>query len=210
MRLRIILLILLISSNCFAVTEFVSTVNWASEDYNTLTLWEDATDENLTAADILVFSHSGKNGTIPVGGEVKECTPGGAEGDAQGKLVAWTSTQILLKEISGTWDSGNLAVYDDDCGDETNYVTLTSAGDTPICTASCYDDDGVLPDNVFVSGATTDSTHYRKITAPEGERHNGKINNRIFYQHPTPIIVVATSGANRSITCIRNSYIISF
>ncbi len=41
-----------------------------------------------------------------------------------------------------------------------------------IRTAECYDDNGVITTGTSISGSTTSSAYYMKVTAPEGERHN--------------------------------------
>jgi len=48
---------------------------------------------------------------------------------------------------------------------------------TQIRTAELYDDDGDLDDGVSMSGATTSSSYYMKITAPSAERHDGTANS---------------------------------
>lgn len=65
-----------------------------------------------------------------------------------------------------------------------NYNTLTlweddKDGDlvtaTTIQEADCYDDDGTLDDKFTIDGSTTSTSYYMDITAPEGERHPGKM-----------------------------------
>ena len=64
------------------------------------------------------------------------------------------------------------AATDDNC------VAGFGAGDysdpcSPV--GDCYDD-GDFTDNVTIAGATTDATHYRRLTVHDGERHDGTNN----------------------------------
>ncbi len=44
---------------------------------------------------------------------------------------------------------------------------------------ACYDDAASFDASFVVSGATTDSTHFRRIYAPDGQRHDGTENNGV-------------------------------
>ena len=147
------------------VTEFVSTINTSGEDYNTITLWEDAMDNagDITAADVKVFSHAGITGAITDGSAVT-----GQSSGATGTVIHATATQILIDAISGTFNNGEEVQVSPG-----NYVNITDTGNSPIITAHLYNDDGTLTENVVIDGLTTSSTNYWKITAPVAERHNG-------------------------------------
>ncbi|MFH1226180.1 MAG: DUF2341 domain-containing protein [bacterium] len=85
------------------------------------------------------------------------------------------------------------------CGGVEHYINLTTwevgternlVAAQVIETAYGHDDDGPLDDNnITISGAIVNSTYYRKITAPVGERHNGIVDNSAspvgFTLHPT-------------------------
>lgn len=149
-----------------SVTEFESTINQPGEDYNTITLWEDAMDEagDLTASDVLVFSHGGIDGTIDDGENVI-----GATSSATGVAIHATSSQILIDQVSGSFRSSEDVVAVDSSGT----VTLSNAGDTPILTAVLYSADGTLTENVTIDGLTTSATNYIKITTALTSRHAG-------------------------------------
>lgn len=71
----------------------------------------------------------------------------------------------------GTEDYNTLTLWEADTD-----VDITGVGSDTLVIANCYDDDGVLDDkDIDLNGATTNATNYRKITAPVGERHNGKV-----------------------------------
>lgn len=87
----------------------------------------------------------------------------------------------VTEEISCVNGSSNAA-----CNGVEDYNTLTLwESDTDndltasqvIALAYCHDDDGVLYETPQIAGATTNSTYYRKITAPYSERHNGIVDN---------------------------------
>ena len=65
-----------------------------------------------------------------------------------------------------------------------------------------YDDDGPLDDKVSIVGATTNATYYRQVTAPVGERHNGKVDNSVtpvgFTLDPSTTGAVVTIGETQS------------
>ena len=148
-----------------AVTEFVSTINTPGEDYNTITLWEDAMDNavDITTADIKVFSHAGITGTISDGSAVT-----GQSSGATGTVIHATASQILIDAISGTFNNGEEVQVSPG-----NYVNITDTGNSPIITAHLYNDDGVITELVDIDGLVTSATNYWKITAPLAERHNG-------------------------------------
>lgn len=103
-----------------AFAEVISTINKTGEDYDTLTLWEDAKD---------------------------------------GDLVTETRQE----------------------------------------TAECYDDDGVLTDNVTIDGSTTNSSYYMKIYTPTAERHDGKWNTSRF-------ILQSSTGWSQGVFYILDEY----
>jgi hypothetical protein len=171
----LLLAMMLLTVNAHAATEFISKINCGTdscsgaEDYANIADWEDAMDNvgDLTASDVLVFSISSETGTVNDGDAVTGDTSG-----ATGTVIHVNEAQdqVLIDAISGTFLSGeNVEV------DVSNYVVLSDAGDSAIVTAEIYDDDGDInrSSNLEISGMTTSSTNYLKITVPVGERHNG-------------------------------------
>lgn len=172
--MRLLLILLLLNNFAFAVTEFSVEVNCPEEDYNTLALSEDATDINLTSALTVTF-YGTRTGTIPDLGTVTQYRDGAATG-MTGTVAHCKSGQILLYGItSGTgYQAG-----DEWRIDASNYFTYSSGVDSARITINIHADDGILElsGTFTANGATTDSTHYRKISVPESDRHNGLINN---------------------------------
>ncbi|MCD4781715.1 MAG: hypothetical protein K8S27_14395, partial [Candidatus Omnitrophica bacterium] len=157
-----------------ATTEFISTVgNGGSEDYNTVTLWEDAIDDagNLTAADILVFSHGGVMGTVGDGASVT-----GQTSSATGTVIHATATQILIDGISGTFQSGEVVLVS-----MGNRVTISDAGDDPIVVAELYNDDGTFTENVTINDLITDASNYMIIRAATSEHHDGTAGSGVVF-----------------------------
>ena len=110
--------------------------------------------------------------------------------------MAWPDggTNEVTKTIGATGrNHSTIAAWEAD----TNYncVTGWGAGDysspcSPV--GDCYDD-ADFNEEVFISGATTDSTHYRRLTAHVGERHNGTSGAGVWLVtvHPRDKYVVA-------------------
>lgn len=196
-KLLITLLISLFSSlNAYAVTDFVNVINIAaSEDYNTLALWEAAMDNagDITNANCKVFSHGGITGAMPDAGTVTGQTSG-----ATATIIHTTTTQVLLDTISGTFQSG-----EDVCDDSptcANKVTISSAGDGANIVAHVYNDDGDLTGQTTLDGLTTSATQHWEITSPSTERHTGIVN--------TGATIAATTMA--ALTNLDGSTIISW
>ena len=80
---------------------------------------------------------------------------------------AWAETVSTINKTGE--DYNTLALWEDD--KDGDLVT-----DTRQETAECYDDDGEMTTSGFIiiDGSTTNSSYYMKITAPVGERHDGK------------------------------------
>src|SRR4030042_1033944 len=112
-------------------TEFINKLRASGDDYSLIQTWCDAVKADLTSAATKVFSHGGIVGSMPDGAAVT-----GANSGATGTLCHATSGQVLIKTISGTFQSGE-QVYKD-AG--TNYVTISSAGDSAICVLECFND----------------------------------------------------------------------
>ena len=157
-----------ISSVSFAATEFVSSIMQSGGDYNTLNSWNTAMTSggiDLTTSTTKVFSHSGIVGTIADGSMVN-----GVTSNATGTVVHVTATQILLKNIIGTFQSGEQLRRI-----AGNYVTSTDAGTSTILTAK-IDGAWTTPDTtaVTIQNATTSATNYIRIYTTTAARHSGK------------------------------------
>jgi hypothetical protein len=139
-----------------AATEFVCTIKNSGGDYSTLGGWQSSNQCDLTASGTKVFSHQGIIGTINDGDSVT-----GQSSGATGTATHVTSTQILIKGISGTFQAGE-RVYKTDNQD---YVVISNAGDSAIAVAQCYND---LTENATITGWTTNSANYIKIITADG------------------------------------------
>lgn len=154
------------NTNWTFTKEFISTIRATGGDYTTLSGWESAIQSDLTAATTKVFSHSGITGTIADNSSVTGATSG-----ATGTAVHTTSTQILIKSISGTFQSGEQIRVD-----VSNYVTSSDAGNGAIAVAECYNDwPNALNDSITLSGWTTDADNFILVIAPDGQSHDGKL-----------------------------------
>lgn len=145
----------------------------AVEDYNTLTLWEDAIDDagNLTDGTVATGAWDAQSGTIADGADVT-WNAGADDGTLIHMTDAGASGTFLVKgDDSG--DIDNLA--DDDVIDDGggNTITVNGAPDSAIVVAECYDDDGDLDDRFTIVGTTQNATNYIIVTTPDGERHDG-------------------------------------
>jgi len=152
-----------------AATEFVAIVdtgNGSGTDYTSLNAWETGVQTNLTAAATLVFAGT-KTGTMADNASVTGATSG-----ATATIVHATATQILLENISGTFQSGEQIRVDG-----SNYFTTSNAGDSAIAIAKCRASTKAADTTaVSIDGWTTSATNYIKVwTDPtEGYRHQGK------------------------------------
>lgn len=176
--LLIRLLLLLTLSNpsiAFAATEFISYINCGTstcsgsgeEDYGSISTWESATDENLTNGTRKCGSWDTKvNSTIADGNAI---TWGAGTGFLihQSDHAGTSLDQYMINVTSGTLSD------DDVITSGSNTFTINGSPDSCVVIAYVYDDDGDITSQANISGATTNSTNYRKITVPPGERHDG-------------------------------------
>jgi len=195
------------NTNLTVTKEFISTIRATDGDYTTLSAWEAAINCDLTAATTKVFSHSGITGVIP-----DNTTVTGATSGATGTAVHATATQILIKDITGTFQSGEQVQVDG-----SNYLTISDDGYGAIATAHPYNDwPSGLDDYVTIDGWTTDSTHFVNVYVPKSEKHKGKagtgfylkntasayaINIEEYYTHLTGIEI-----ANNPATALQASF----
>ncbi len=155
-----------------AATEFVTTIKESGGDFSSLASWESTIsagdDMDLTATTTKVFSHSGITGTITASTTVTGATSG-----ATGVAVFATANQILIKNIVGTFQSGEQVQVD-----SLNYVTISDSGDSPIAVAK-IDGAWTNPDTtaVTINGWITSATNFIKIYTTATARHNGKWDN---------------------------------
>lgn len=152
-------------------TAFVSTVEPSGGDYTSLAtastgaLAKLACD--LTSAATKVFSISAKTNPTIADGDAVTGNTSGATGTCVHVNVA--GTQILIKSISGTFQSGETVKKSSDAGVT---VTLSNAGDSAIVKIVC----GNVADtaNRFDANSvyTTSTTNYLWVTA--STNHGGK------------------------------------
>jgi hypothetical protein len=156
------------------IVEFVAIVDpdsGAGTDFSSLFAWEAATQVDLIATNTMVFSISSASGTLQINGNVTGATSG-----ATASSTYHTATQMMMYNISGTFQNGE-RVYITGQASTTYYVDLSNTGNPVIAVASVRSTDGTADTAaVTISGWTTDATHYIKIwTDPTtGARHNGK------------------------------------
>jgi len=164
------------NTNLTVTKEFICTIRAAGGDYSTLSAWEAAVQTDLTAATTKVFSHSGLVGIIPDASTVEGLTSG-----ATGTAIHVTDTQILIEDITGTFQSGEQVRIDG-----SNYVVIRDAGYGAIATARPYNDwPSGLNDQVTIDSWTTGVTNFVDIYVPRGVRHNGKWDASKFWMYST-------------------------
>lgn len=179
------------NTNWTFTREFISTIRATGGDYTTLTAWEAAVQCDLTAATTKVFTHGGITGTIADNTAVTGATSG-----ATGTAVHATATQILIKSISGTFQSGEQIRVD-----VSNYVTSSDTGYSPIAVAEGYNDwPTSLNDSVTIAGWTTDADNFVMVVIPESQSHRGKLKDDVssyyrgFTLNPSAQVVPFTTS----------------
>ena len=150
-------------------TQFTSTVKPSGGDYTSLNNAVTGLANDITAADIKVFSISASTTPTIAAGDTVLGQSSGATGVCV--LVNATKTQILIKTIAvASFLYGE--IVQKTAVPATN-VTLSNTGDSPIIGIECYS----MLDTTIVSNIglyTTSSTNYLYIYTPKSERHNGK------------------------------------
>lgn len=144
--------------------EFVATVAQSGGDYSTLSSWEAGNQTDLTANATRVFSHGGKTGTIADNASVT-----GLTSSATATVVHATTTQILLENISGTFQSGEVVQVS-----AGNNVTLSNNGNPPSAVAK-IDNAWSSADSTatVIDGWVTKLDNYIKIYTASAARHRG-------------------------------------
>ncbi|MFA5813960.1 MAG: right-handed parallel beta-helix repeat-containing protein, partial [Patescibacteria group bacterium] len=165
-----------VAKTAYGATEFTSIIdpdNGAGTDYTSLSAWEAAVQSDLSTSTTKVFSVSSSTGAM-----ADLVTVRGETSNATGTLKhrASSTGQILLTGIVGTFQNGE-KVYINGGSTSTNFVILSTAGDSAIAVASVRSTSGSADVTaVTIDGWTTSATNYIKIwTDPSlGNRHNGK------------------------------------
>ena len=149
-------------------TQFTATVKPSGGDYTSLNDAGTGLANDITAADIKVFSISAySTPTIAAGDTVL-----GQSSLATGVcvLVNTSRTQILIKTIAvSSFQNGEVVQKTTDANVR---VTLSNTGDSPIIGIECYSMSDTTP--VRLNGYTLSSTNYIYIYTPISERHQGK------------------------------------
>jgi len=148
-------------------TEFIATVKSSGGDYTSLSAAEAGLQNDLTLADIKVFSISAASTPTIAAGDTVLGQTSAATGVCV--LVNAARTQALIKTIAiAAFQSGEVVQKTLDAAVN---VTLSNAGDSPIARIDCY----AMADAtaVTIDGWTTNATNYIKINVPDSDRHNG-------------------------------------
>ena len=146
-------------------TAFTTTVKPSGGDYTTLNGAIAANACNLTSA-TKVFAHGSITGTISDGAAVTGLTSG-----ATGTCTHATATQMMIKTITGTFQSGEV-VYETL---SVNFTTINDAGDAPYLSVEIDGDwsGGADTTTVSITGYTTSATSYINIYTTAQARHKG-------------------------------------
>jgi len=132
-------------------------------DYLTLASAETGLQNDLTAATSMVFSISANTTPTLVAGDAVTGNTSGATGTCV--LVNYGKTQVWIKAISGTFQSGETVKKTSDAGVT---VTLSNAGDTVICGIRCRAGTADTTAAAF-SGWTTGASNYIRIYSDESD-----------------------------------------
>lgn len=189
-------LFLFMQSGAWAVTGFNVSVAPSGGDYSTIQgIFTAAGTINLTSAATGVFSHTtGITGTMSDNTAVTGLTSG-----ATGTCVHASSTQILIKSITGTFQSGEI-VYET-LG--TNYVTLNSVAASPylniVISGTWASADTV---NVNTGNVTSGSSNTIIIKATGMSRNNGIFPSGSggYWMKPTTGDAITVTGSSGYIT----------
>lgn len=209
MSRRLLILLLLssfIATNAYAIYEFKSKIcatgsNCTDEDYNALSTWENVMDDDdgsvdLTGSAFKCGAWDGQSGSN-IADHANVTWDGGS---STGQLMHMTnrtgSTDYYLEVLTGT------LANDDTVSDGTNTFNINGTPDSCQLTAEVYNDDGIYQNTAgSIAGFTCSATNYVKITAPEGERHNGTDNGGVTFKY-------YDMGAYGAVLNINSSYCI--
>ena len=167
-----------------AVKEFVCTIKNSGGDYSTLGSWESSVQSDLTSLTTKVFAWDaqGSAGLPPDGAAVHKASDPYVTATCVHATGIY-SGQILLKNISGGTFEDNDVVQR--TSNPNQSVTLADRGQSAIAVAECYND---LTENVTLTGWTTDSTNYAKISTPGGEELT--LNGNLTISGPDQYVVL--------------------
>ncbi|MFA6183740.1 MAG: LamG domain-containing protein [Parcubacteria group bacterium] len=145
--------------------EFAPTVMQTGGDYSSLNSWNVGVASNLTAATTRVFAHGGKTGTIADNASVT-----GLTSNATATVVHASATQILLENISGTFQTGETVQVT-----AGNSVVIADNGN-PASAVAKIDGAWTSADTtaVTINGFTTGADDYVRIYTTPIARHQGK------------------------------------
>ena len=126
----------------------------AGRTFQTLNDWEGLTDINLTSVTTTDQDSSGNTLYVADTTVFNDCELNESTVSVGGQILTITGVNagvsLTVSDISGTISSGTAV--------QTGFVLR------------CYDDAAPYNDNTYVSGATTNSSYFRVITAAEGQR----------------------------------------
>ncbi len=148
-------------------TQFTATVKPSGGDYTSLSNAVTGLANDITSANIKVFSISASTTPTIVAGDTVLGQTSLATGVCV--LVNAARNQILIKTIVGTYFSGEVVQK---TGVPTVTATLSNSGDSPIIGIECYSMSDTT--EVSITGYTTSVNNYIYIYTPRSERHNGK------------------------------------
>lgn len=201
-------LLFLLSSKGFSATPFYITVKASGGDFTTMLNAESALDEDITAADIKVFSFDASAGKIPNGTAVS--TDGGSTTGVC--VVQSVGGQILIKTISGgTFDDNDVVT------DGTNTVTLSGSGDSPIVDVEIFNNQSLAMsffggagnlDNYFRyhgSESSWDGTAANAISLSPSSTTTGMINIRIYGVHLDHFYTEVTSDDGQALISMESN-----
>lgn len=173
-------------------TAFNVSVAPSGGDYTSLQSAIAANACDLTAAATKVFSHGAITGTMSANTAVVGVISG-----ATGTCVVCTTSQILIKSITGTFQSGEV-VYET-LG--TNLITISNAGDSPSLSFN-ISGTWVSADTttVNITGYTTNSTNSISIATSGSAKNTTGIYSTSFYR-------LEHSGSGVDIFAINNDNI---
>lgn len=174
-KILLILLFLLITSNCYALTDFTITVIPAGGgDYTALNTAVDTIACDLTVSTTVVIAGSLTRGTIADGVEVTQSVSA-----STGTCEHHTATQMLLTGVVGTPNATGTWYPTADGNDTTNAWTPTDAGDSASVIINCS---GSTADTTVASFTTpwkTNTNNTNKITI-NGDNTTGKWNTNAY------------------------------
>jgi hypothetical protein len=150
-------------STARAATEFICEIRESGGDFNTVSSWESAINCDLThSTGTRVFPHGGITGAIP-----DNSTLTGENSGATGVATHVTSTQVLLKDIIGTFSSGE-QVY---LTQGVDYITVSDAGAGAIAVAKIDGTWSSAEGVLYINDWSTSGENYIKIYTTGTARH---------------------------------------